>query len=259
MIFKILILLSFTSWALAAPRSIEVWFLSNVKSSQVLEILNRPQYTLHAHTAQLECQPMGDYCFDPQYGLYKKDDTWKSVDTTKVTEDKGLKIPSANSVDRDLINCDPKNYFDIFCGKSRPESKRQAKLELWIDTSSSMREFDFTDKEGGCYRKSLLQRLDQECGFNSKVNVMMFDTSIKQAGSMDQLCLNQGLNDHKRLIDWIERSEAQKLVIITDIYEFNKDFADYIESKNGIFRGDRDALTAAQLLDRVDELAKSCK
>ena len=87
----------------------------------------------------------------------------------------------------------------------------------------------------------------------------MFDTSIKQAGSMDQLCNNQGLNDYKRLIDWIERSNAKKLIVITDIYEFHKEFADYIESINGKFRGDKDPLVAQEMLSMVDTLAKSCK
>jgi hypothetical protein len=88
---------------------------------------------------------------------------------------------------------------------------------------------------------------------------MMYDTSIKQAGSMDSLCNNQGLNDSKRLIDWIERSEAKKLVIITDIYEFNTDFANYIDSKHGKFRGDKDPMVASQLLDMVDDLERSCR
>jgi hypothetical protein len=61
------------------------------------------------------------------------------------------------------------------------------------------------------------------------------------------------------MIDWIERSDAKKLVIITDIYEFSKDFADYIESKHGTFRGDKDPIMASQLLDMVDDLAKSCR
>ncbi len=87
----------------------------------------------------------------------------------------------------------------------------------------------------------------------------MFDTSLKQVGSMDSLCNNQGLNDYKRLMDWIERSDAKKLIIITDIYEFHREFSDYVESKNGIFRGDKEALTSAQMLSLVDELAKSCK
>lgn len=255
--FLLLILIQFAS---AAPQSIEVWFLSAHKKAEVEHMINQRPYVLHSLTAQMECQEMGDYCFDPQYGLYKKDDLGAEVDATKVSGEKVPSIPSAKSVDRELINCDPKNYFDIFCGKARKEaSGGNAKLDLWIDTSSSMREMDFSDKDGSCFRKSMMQKLDNTCGFNSKVNVMMFDTSIKQAGSMDSLCQNQGLNDQKRLMDWIERSNAPKLVIITDIYEFHKDFSDYIESKHGKFRGDKDPILASQLLDMVDELAKACR
>lgn len=224
-----------------------------------MNYINRPQYVLRAKTAELECQEMGDFCFDPQYGLYKKSDSWTQVDTTTVSEEKGPVIPTAKSVDRELINCDKTNHFDIFCGKAKAEVQAATKLDIWIDTSSSMREFDFSDKEGGCFRKSLIKRLDETCGFNQKANVMMFDTTIKQAGSMDALCNNSGLNDYKRLIDWIERSDAKKLIVITDIYEFHKEFADYVETKNGRFRGDKEPLTAKQMLDLVDDLAKSCK
>lgn len=255
--FLLLGLISFS--AFAAPKEIEVWFVSHAKVSLLNDLLNRPQYIYRAPTAELECQEMGDYCFDPQYGLYKKDDAFNETVEVKKIETEGPTIPVGKSVERDLITCDPKNYFDVFCGKARKEVQATSKLDLWIDTSSSMREFDFSDKEGGCHRKSLVRALDRSCGFNQKVNVMMFDTSIKQAGSMDALCNNSGLNDYKRLMDWIERSEAKKLVIITDIYEFHKDFSDYIESKHGKFRGDKEPFTAKELVTLADELAKSCK
>jgi hypothetical protein len=256
---KWLLCFIFVQSALAAPQNIEVWFLSAHKKAEVQRMINEKPFVLKSLTAELQCQEMGDFCFDPQYGLYKKDDANFEVDTSKAIKEKTPEIPAAHSIDRDLINCDPKNYFDIFCGKARKEAKANFKLDIWIDTSSSMREMDYSDKEGGCFRKSMMKRLDETCAFNKKVNVMMFDTSIKQAGSIDSLCTNRGLNDAKRMIDWIERSDAKKLVIITDIYEFNKDFADYIESKNGKFRGDKDPIIAAQLLDMVDDLAKSCR
>lgn len=255
--FILLFLISFQ--AVSAPKEIEVWFLSNEKVAELNKLLDRPYFVFSAKTAALQCQEMGEYCFDPQVGLYKKDDFGSSVNTEKALEKLAPRIPTATSIDKDLIDCDPKNYFDIFCGKAKKEVQVKTKLDLWIDTSSSMREFDFSDKAGGCYRKSLVQRLNLDCSFNQKVNVMMFDTSIKQAGTMDQLCTNQGLNDQKRLIDWIERSDAPKLVIITDIYEFHKDFADYIESRHGKIKGDTTPLTASQLVDLSDSLAKSCK
>lgn len=242
----------------AAPQELEVWILSNTKKAQLESLLNKSPYVYRSLTAELECQEMGDYCFDPQYGLYKKDDSGSMVDSDKL-EKSSPNIPPAKSIDRDLIDCDPKNYFDIFCGKAKKIAPNTAKLDLWIDTSSSMREFDFSDKAGGCYRKSLVTRLDDVCPFNQKVNVMMFDTSIKQAGGIDSLCTNQGLNEHKRLMDWIERSDAKKLVVITDIYELHKEFVDFVKSKNGDIKGDKQPLTAANMLDLVDSLAKSCK
>ena len=244
---------------MAAPKEIEVWFISNSKVALLNDLLNKPQYIYRAPTAELQCQEMGDYCFDPQYGLYKKDDvTAEVIETVKIETD-GPVIPAGKSVERNMIDCDPKNYFDVFCGKAKAQTPSTTKLDLWIDTSGSMKEFDYSDKQGNCHRKSMVQELDKVCGFNQKVNVMMFDTSIKQAGSMDQLCLNQGLNDYKRLMDWVERSDAKKLVIITDIYEFHKEFSDYIESKHGKLRGDKDPLTAKQMVDLADQLAKSCK
>ncbi len=245
--------------AFSAPQHLEVWFISAHKKAELQQMIIQRPYVLRSMTAELQCQEMGDFCFDPQYGLYKKDDANLDVDAGKVVQDNAPTIPPAKAVERDLINCDKNNFFDIFCGKAKKEAVANYKLDLWIDTSSSMREMDFSDKEGGCFRKSLVKRLDDSCGFNQKVNVMMFDTSIKQAGSMDSLCNNQGLNDHKKLMDWIERSDAKKLIIITDIYEFSKDFADYVESKHGKFRGDKDPIVAAQLLDMVDDLEKSCR
>jgi hypothetical protein len=255
--FLFLLLISFE--VMAAPKEIEVWFISHAKTALLEELLNRPQYVYRAPTAELQCQQMGDFCFDPQHGLYKKDDANGEIIETKKIETDGPVIPTGASIDRELIDCDKSNYFDVFCGKARKQVEAQSKLDVWVDTSSSMREFDFSDKDGSCHRKSLVKVLDDTCGFNQKVNVMMFDTSIKQAGSIDQVCNNQGLNDYKRLMDWVERSEAKKLVIITDIYEFHKEFSDFIESKHGKFRGDKDPLTAKQMVDLADDLAKSCK
>ena len=241
-----LFLIFFSLSAFAIPRDIEVWFVSNSKTTKVLESLKAPSFLFYSLTAQLQCQEMGEYCFDPQVGLYKKNDVSGEIVETKAIETDGPSIQAAKSVERELIDCDATNKFDIFCGKAKKQDASNARLDLWIDTSSSMREFDFQDKDGSCHRKSLVKELDSACGFNQKVNVMMFDTSIKQAGDMASLCNNQGLNDYKKLIDWIERSTAPKLVIITDIYGFHKEFSDYIESKHGKFRGDKDPLTAKQ-------------
>ncbi len=260
MLWIVALIMTTLSWS--APQVIEVWFLSAPKTSS-LESLLKEKYPSVKMAQNLECQPMGDYCFDPQFGLYKPDDiNLDEVSAEAAAKDAiGPSIPPAKSLDRNLIDCDKNNYFDIFCGKAKPVAEvKAAPFEIWVDTSSSMREMDYTDKEGGCYRKSLLKRLDSEgCGFNNKVNVMMFDIGMKQAGTMDSLCLNIGLNDYKKMIDFIERSTAKKLIIITDLYELHKEYADYLEEHHAILRGDKVAMSAKDMLDQVDNLAKLCK
>lgn len=257
--FRFFCLLLLSSSALAAPSILEVWYLSNAKITELNKLLDRPTLVYYPRTAELQCQEMGDYCFDPQVGLYKKDDVGTAVEAKEVSDKGGPEIPVKGAIDRELIDCDKGNYFDIFCGKARKEEVNPTKLEMWVDTSSSMKEFDYLDKDGSCYRKQLITSVDKTCGFNRSLNVMMFDTSMKQAGTIDSLCQNQGLNDYKKLMNAIDRSTAKKLVVITDIYELHKEFDDYLKSKHAIVRGDKEPLTAQKLLGLADHLANLCK
>lgn len=240
---------------LAVPQNLEVWFISHDKKTVLLDQIKEPM-KLSSQMVSRQCEPMGDYCFDPQYGLYKPDNEWEAVYLDEKVE-KPAKEPAG--FDRDLIECDKKIGFDIFCGKATSVKKINYELEVWIDTSGSMREYDFTDEHGGCYRKSLVTRLDDQCPFGKKLNVMMFDTSIKEVGSFDTLCTNVGLNSTARMIDWIERSEAKNVVIITDINEYTKEFSDYLSSKNAKLKGEKGELPIRALLDEVSTLARMCK
>ncbi|MFA7614412.1 MAG: hypothetical protein WCY48_09265 [Candidatus Caldatribacteriota bacterium] len=240
---------------LAAPQSLEVWFLSQDKKTAVIK-QTEDHFIFSLPTVSRQCDPVGDYCFDPQYGLYKPDNEWEAVHLDDTDKLPGI---APTGFDRDLIDCDKKNGFDIFCGKASPVKAPQFELEVWIDTSGSMREFDFTDEHGGCYRKSLITRLDDQCRFGKKLNVIMFDTSIKEVGSFDSLCINNGLNSTARMIDWIERSDAKKVVIITDINEYTKEFSDYLSTKNAKLRGEKGDLSARSLLSEVSTLARMCK
>lgn len=245
--------------AKAAPDHLEIWFLSHAKKADLINRINEGSYYFYPKTAELQCQEMGDLCFDPQFGLYKKGSEDSIIEARDIDSQSMITVPHATSVDRNMIDCDPTNRFDIFCGKAKSTKVKNTKFEIWIDTSSSMREVDYMLNDGGCSRKRLISQLDKTCPFNEKVSVMMFDTSIKEAGSMDSLCINQGLNDYKRLMDWIKRSTAKTLIVITDIYEFHKEFSDFVEENNGIFRGDKDPLTSQDLNGYVDHLAKLCK
>lgn len=249
-------LLLFSTSLLAVPQNIEVWFIAHDKKTVLLDSIKEP-ILLSSPRVSRQCEPMGDYCFDPQYGLYKPDNEWEAVRLDDKKEDKSQIKPAG--FDRDLIDCDKKNGFDIFCGKATQVKTPSYELEVWIDTSSSMREYDFTDEHGGCYRKSFITRLDDICPFGKKLNVMMFDTSIKQVGSFDSLCMNVGLNSTARMIDWIERSDAKNLIIITDINEYTKEFTDYLVSKNAKLKGEKGEITVRTLLGEVDSLARMCK
>lgn len=253
----LIVFLSLFSFSLlAAPQNLEVWFISQDKKTVLLDKIKEP-LLFSSPMVSRACEPIGDYCFDPQYGLYKPENEWEPVSVGKSKEENSL---APTGFDRNLIDCDKKNGFDIFCGKAKPiTSVAKEDLELWIDTSGSMREFDFTDEHGGCYRKSLVTRLDAQCSFGKKLNVMMFDTSIKQVGSFDSLCLNVGLNSTTRMIDWIERSEVKNLVIITDLNEYTKEFADFLEIKKAKLRGEEGDFFARSLLDEVPTLVRMCK
>jgi hypothetical protein len=249
-------LISFSAYS--APKHLEIWFLSAAKATEVMKLF-KPNYLLGPMKAERLCQQVGEYCFDPQIGLYKKSGTDFNM-VNDAPAEKIPQIPSASSVDRDLISCDPTNRFDMFCGKAQKlQARQKTKLEVWVDTSSSMKEMDFSDSNDSCYRKSFMSKLDQVCPFNQKMSVSVFDTSIKEAGTIDGMCINQGLNDEKRMLDWIERSTAETLIIITDVYELHKDVADYVESIHGKVRGDKENMTAKDLLKYVDDVAKFCR
>lgn len=246
----------------AAPKELEVWFLTPPKSA-MLERWMSPLKRPAVKVAEVACEQIGDYCFDPQIGLYKKEDqTIKDVAPAEVKLESDLpQLPTATSVDRSLISCDPKYAFDMFCGEARPVNaakKEGANLEIWIDTSSSMREMDWPDSEGHCHRETFLKRLDIKCGFQRKASVMMYDVSLREMGTMASACQAAGQNDTGRLMDWIERSNAKKLIVITDVNEYTKKFGDFIESHHGKIRGDRGSFTAKDIVNLADGLNATC-
>ena len=68
-----------------------------------------------------------------------------------------------SNMDTDSIECDKSNQFDTFCGKASKDSGKNkpqaAAYEIWIDTSRSMKDVDFPDKNGDCFRKSFITRI----------------------------------------------------------------------------------------------------
>ena len=250
-----LFLLPACAWA--APEEIEVYFLTPPTSAQWERYLT-PR--LHGVKLAQACEPVGDYCLDPVRGLYPRSGREEVKKETTFGIDEGLpQLPTATSVDRSLVNCDAKYAFDIFCGEARSEKKVSAAsgLEVWVDTSSSMRGIDPGDGKGSCQRAAFLESLVAACGKKRPV-LKGFDTSIRSIDAASS-CVSQGLNDAKRMIEWMEESTAKKLIFITDVYEYQAELSQYLESKHAKLHGDRGTFPASKLQDMVVELAKACE
>jgi hypothetical protein len=262
--------------AQAMPKHFEVWMLSIDKTADLNELLDKTKLTRYSkafsQSSARQCQPMGDYCFDPQIGLYKKDESTilkdvnpakaKSIDINELENNEKyqfMEVPK--SVDRNLINCDKSNFFDIFCGKAKKLKKAaKTKLEVWIDVSSTMRQVDFPGFEKKCQREVFLDRLSQTCPIDGGLKVYYFEEFRKEAGLFDRACLSGGLNDMKRIMKDLEKSTADNVIIITDIFEAHIQFIDAIEAAGvGVIRGLDKPMYARDVTRQLQRVRKFCK
>ncbi len=251
---RLIFSLFFALQTLALPKSVEFIFLSPKKTKSTFH--SNIEYKSIAINED-DCVPMGEGCFHPQHGFIEKKPTAKIIkegDTSSVL-DKKKDLKTINSAEADMIDCKEEKYFDIFCGKAKKINNSTSDLEIWIDTSSSMRRVDFSLEKDECYRKSFVKRLKDEC----EADFSTFDTSIKSLGGLNNLCLNYGLNDQKRLMDWIDRSEAKKLIIITDIDEASMELRDYLFKIGAEIKGaDLGDFDGEKLLNHIEKISKSC-
>ena len=201
---------------------------------------------------------MGDGCFHPQLGFVEENPGAKVIpegDQSSVL-DKDKTLKTINSAESDMVDCKEEKFFDIFCGKAGKRKRGPVDLEVWIDTSSSMRNVDFSLEKDECFRKSFVERLKMSCA----IDVATFDTSIKSLGGLKNLCLNYGLNDQDRLIDWIKRSEAKKLIILTDIDEASMKLKDFLFRIGANIKGaDLGDFDGDMLLKYTSKISKNCK
>jgi len=249
------------------PKKFEVWFINTSASKQTSQILDKlERYKLGPMVVEnkRQCQPMGDYCFDPQYGLYKMEgDSVQNVNdyTNLDSKENYDDFDEGAGVDRDLINCDKGNFFDLYCGKAKSRGKQvKAKISMWIDVSATMKQVDFDGYESQCKRESMLRRLNMTCKFGSELKVHIFNESKKELGMMDRVCLNSGLNRTDRIMKDIKLSNVDHLIVITDIFEATEEFVEFIEAqKEGSHKGVDSPFFAQDLKEQVPRLAKACK
>lgn len=260
---RVLLLLSLiSSCVLAMPKSLEVVFLQSMTAKTTyLEKALKVKSQTHLLARAMECQPMGEYCFDPQYGLYKKNEITADAQLDNSYEYKD-EFETAGGLDREVIDCSTGNYFDLYCGKTNGKtfSKKQRGLEVWIDTSSTMRNVDSDIFNATCDRERFVRAIDKTCPFGSKLKLYSFNEIKKEVGNMKSVCTNSGLNKIDNLIRDIKASNAKHLVIITDIYELNEKFTSFIKSsKVGKIIGGDGNYKSTSLIKYASTVSKYCK
>lgn len=248
-----------TQFAYAAPKKMEMIFLSPDKLSMLENYIeNLVDLKLYKKIALNEldnCVPMGDGCFHPQYGYIEKSDAKKTADP-KIVNEQDMKLKTFNSVETSLVNCDKNYYFDIYCGQARKE-KRFAEFEIWFDISSSLKQVDYNKDPNFCKRRTFLEKVMAKCKNN--VSYSIYNTSLKQGGDITSVCMSYGINDEKRLISWIKDSQAQKLLLITDIDEVSEEMRSFMSEIGAKTQGDGvKAFTASDLVQYANEFVKGC-
>ena len=240
----VIIFIVFYNGALfATPKSVEVWFVSNPKTTFLDSLLKQDAYKFSKPFVENDssCVKVDGGCFNPQTGFVPEDENKPIVNR----EESSKSLKTFKGRDATLIDCDKGYYFDLYCGKEKNSPKKFAETGIWIDVSSSLSEFDYSKHGKFCHRRTFVEKIQKKCG--KKVSISIYDTSIKQLGTLDSLCQSRGLNDTKRLINWIKSSTYGKLIIVTDIREYSGEFSNFILSIGGLFKGELGTISASTL------------
>lgn len=256
----------------AVPEHLEVWFLSPTsKQNQVYqkneyllwteELRSPPSTLLVLNTLERQCQKVGEYCFDPQVGLYEEKSGRRVVPDAELDPVPYDNFPKIERSRPKMIYCDRDHYFDLYCGKGKQGQKKAPKeVEVLIDTSSTMKEVD--DSSGGsCFRKMAFESLKKKC--SGQLSAYRFDERIyPSSASPSAFCLTSGLNNSERLIKKIRQSRAKSLLVITDIYENSVGVVSQIKEMGGEIKGSgtlKDLIFASNLPKLIGQFSRVCQ
>ncbi|MGB0455240.1 MAG: hypothetical protein ACPGJV_16145 [Bacteriovoracaceae bacterium] len=202
---------------------------------------------------------MGDKCFHPQLGLIDNPDSKNDKKPKQETPKEVKPLKTLNSLDSDVLDCKEGNYFDIYCGKAKKSKGKKSGFEIWVDTSSSMRNTDYEIHSPTCYRKGFIEKLRSTCPKDS-FNTFVYDSSKRELAATATLCHNTNQNNSRRLIQWIKDSTAKHVLIITDAEEMNLELEQLLDQLNSTVHGiDSKMLAAKSLKDFVSSYSKTCQ
>jgi hypothetical protein len=259
--------------ALAIPDKIEIWFVSPPRTGIISKKEFIKQYlrsifvsSAYAKSEVIDYKDKGfrqvdDYYFHPQFGLYKPKEEVVEIKENKNVKKNDNKKSGVSIYEDNILECDPKNTFDLFCGGKIPKSspKSNNDYQIWVDVSSSWRAVD-ESRDGECFRKSFIKRVRNKCE-HINVGVYTYNTSKKQLGGLDNLCMNYGLNNSKTLVRWISKTKAKKLIVITDISEFDTTLSDFMDENSVKARGEvpGDEIFAKDIVNMFKIVNNNCK
>ncbi len=196
---------------------------------------------------------MGEHCFHPQYGIVTEGKEKEKVGVKSKNID--YKAISFEQVDE--LKCQNGEFFDFYCGKAKESKKSKSSLEVWIDTSASMKRVDSGQKNGYCERRHFVSSLQSSC--ERRADIFSFNTSKKEILNEAYLCEQSGANDQRRLVRWAKSSNAKHLIIITDVDEYNGEFREFLDGINAAIEGiGVKPLYGKNMHNLISKLSKSC-
>jgi len=252
--FLCLWLIGFSPALYALPTQLEVWFLSHKNSSFLEKYFDKMKFSKKLAQGA-DCIPMGDGCFHPQLGFVK--DSHK--DGPAQASGKAPTFKTFNMQEVELVECDKKYYFDVFCGEAKKEViEKSVETEIWIDISGSFRLMDYSADPNHCKRRGFVELIKKKCA--DKVGFKIFHTDLFTLQEDSLSCLSNGGNNQKKMLKWIAESQAKKLIIVTDIDEYSKALDEFLSKAGAKILG---AGVVPLYIDDLNKLSagliKSCK
>ncbi|MCT4642205.1 MAG: hypothetical protein N4A33_07885 [Bacteriovoracaceae bacterium] len=250
----------------ASPRSTEVYFITHDKGASIR--FDKVMWVMNKFKPQ--CQKMGEYCFDPQVGLYDPKDKDKAVNIKRENEasesyHRVKSIEGDGTFSNQLINCSSDNMFDIYCNKKKTNKKSKKVVnkhmfEMWIDLSPAMSVKDRASINDECSRSIAVDMIQEGCSYSKGFKLYGISSIKKELSVSKQACRSGKYKiQDKKLISMIKKSSAKKLILVLDkSYAYGRLLAYLANSRAKIYGLEKD-YTLNNFVANSQSLSKLCK
>lgn len=257
---KALILILISLKLHSYPSKLEVYFFT---SKEKVSLSKKMEFQFVAlNTLRPDCQRMGEYCFDPQIGLYKEGNLDQVIKVDTTSGKKQVKeFGSSGIFNQQLIKCDKNKFYDVFCGKKEKVKIKKKTFEIWMDTSRIMKSKDWDPLTKDCNRKNFLMLLKNSCSANKTYKLFGLSRVIKPLGKVGQSCQNNAsVIEIDKLISWIENSNTKNLQIFLDEYYAKGKLLSFLKTRsNTKVYGIEKSIHLVKMDKQIIKLKKYCR